>query len=313
MKVVFLGTSRFAVPALEAIARDPRFKVAAVVTQPDSRAGRGLEVLPSAVRAAAEGLGLKLLQPADVNAPEVMKEIESLRPDLVLTAAYGQKLSEALLALPKRYALNLHGSLLPRHRGAAPIQAAILAGDKESGVTLIGMTSKIDAGPIYAARSTPIGPQENAGELHDRLALLARDLLLESADALLAGKLKPVPQDESKATCAPVLDKDHGRLRWDRTAAEIDRHVRGMTPWPGAFTFCPTDRSTTRLLVVKGEVLDVPSPAMPGTVIAFTSGIEVATRHGVYLIREVKRSGKRSLRAAEFLRGFPLPVGTRLN
>jgi len=313
MKVVFLGTSKFAVPALEAIAKDPRFGVVAVVTQPDSRAGRGLDVLPSAVRGVAEQLGVKLLQPADVNAPEVVQQLKALKPDLLLTAAYGQKLSDQLLKLPKRAALNLHGSLLPRHRGASPVQAAILGGDVETGVTLIGMTSRMDAGPIYAARSTPIGAKETAGELHDRLALLARDLLLDSADALAAGRLKGVAQDESRATRAVLLDKDHGRVRWDRTAAEIDRHVRGMTPWPGAFTFCPTDRSTTRLLVVKGEVLDLPSPAMPGTVIAFTSGIEVATRVGVYLIKEVKRSGKRALRAAEFMRGFPLPVGTRLN
>jgi methionyl-tRNA formyltransferase len=314
MKVVFFGTSRFAVPTLEAIAKDRRFEVAAVVTQPDSRAGRGLEVLPSTVRGTAEALGLKLLQPADVNAPEVVKELKALKPAMLLTAAYGQKLSDEVLKLGKKYALNLHGSLLPRHRGASPVQAAILSGDTEAGVTLMGMTAELDAGPIYAAKATKIGVKETAGELHDRLAEVARDLLLENADALEAGKLEGRPQDASRATKAGVIDKDQGRMRWDKTAAEIDRHVRGMTPWPGAFTFCPTDRSTTRLIVVKGDVLaDVPSPAMPGTVIAFTTGIEVATRQGVYLIREVKRSGKRSLKAAEFLRGFPLPVGTRLN
>jgi methionyl-tRNA formyltransferase len=313
MKVVFLGTSKFAVPALEALAKDDRFKVAAVVTQPDSRAGRGLEVLPSTVRAAAEALGVPVLQPPDVNAADVMAQLKAMKPDLLLTAAYGQKLSDELLALPRKFALNLHGSLLPRHRGASPIQSAILAGDKESGVTLMGMTSRMDAGPIYAKKATAIGRIETAGELHDRLAVVAKELLIESAPALLSGKLKGVAQDEEQATKAALLDKDDGRVRWDRTAAEIDRHVRGMTPWPGAFTFCPTDRSVTRLIIVNGEVLDVPSPAMPGTVVAFTSGIEVATRHGVYLIREVKRSGKRALKAAEFMRGFPMPVGTRLN
>lgn len=313
MKVVFFGTSKFAVPALEALAKDPRFTVVAVVTQPDSRAGRGLEVLPSTVRAVAETIGVPLVQPADVNAADVIAQLKALKPDVLLTAAYGQKLSDELLAMPKKFALNLHGSLLPRHRGASPIQSAILSGDTESGVTLMGMTSKMDAGPIYAMRSTPIGKLETAGELHDRLAVIARDLLMENADALLAGKLKGAAQDDKVATKAKLLDKDDGRVRWDRTAAEIDRHVRGMTPWPGAFTFCPTDRSLTRLIVVSGEILDVPSPAMPGTVVAFTSGIEVATRMGVYLIREVKRSGKRALKAAEFMRGFPMPVGTRLN
>jgi methionyl-tRNA formyltransferase len=313
MKVVFLGTSRFAVPALEALAKDPRFEVVAVFTQPDSRAGRGLEMLPSAVRAVAEQLTLPIFQPADINAAEIVAQLKALAPDLLLTAAYGQKLSDEVLKLPKIYALNLHGSLLPRHRGASPIQASILSGDAQTGVTLMGMTAKMDAGPIFAQLATPIGKTETAGELHERLAAVARDLLVAQADALLSGKAKGTAQDESKATKAALLDKDHGRVRWDRTAAEIDRHVRGMTPWPGAFTFCPTDRSTTRLIVCKGEVLDLPSPAMPGTVVAFTSGIEVATRQGVYLIREVKRSGKRALHAVEFLRGFPLPVGTRLN
>ncbi|MBL8842019.1 MAG: methionyl-tRNA formyltransferase [Planctomycetes bacterium] len=313
MKVVYFGTSKFAVPTLEAIAKDPRFELVAVVTQPDSRAGRGLEVIPSMVRGVAETLGVKLLQPPNVNEPAVLEQLKALKPELLLTAAYGQKLSDAILALPKRHALNLHGSLLPRHRGASPIQQAVLAGDAETGVTLMGMTAKMDAGPIFAQKATKIGKEETSGELHDRLAGVARDLLLDSADALIAGKLKPKAQDEKLATKAPLIDKDQGRMRWDRTAAEIDRHVRGMTPWPGAFTFCPTDRSTTRLIVVKGEVLDLPSPAMPGTVVAFTSGIEVATKAGVYLIKEVKRSGKRSLQAAEFMRGFPMPVGTRLN
>jgi methionyl-tRNA formyltransferase len=313
MKVVFFGTSRFAVPALEALAQDKRFEIAAIFTQPDSRAGRGLEMLPSAVRALADLLGLPIFQPADVNAPDVIAQIKKLAPDVLLTASYGQKMSDELLGLAKKYALNLHASLLPRHRGASPIQASILSGDKESGVTLMGMTSKMDAGPIYAQKASPIGKSETAGDLHERLAIVAKELLMEQADALFSGKAKGMPQDETKATRATLLDKDHGRVRWDRTAAEIDRHVRGMTPWPGAFTFCPTDRSTTRLIVCKGEVLDHPSPAMPGTVVAFTSGIEVATRVGVYLIQEVKRSGKRALHAVEFLRGFPLPVGTRLN
>lgn len=312
MKVVFFGTSKFAVPTLEALAKDPRFRVVAVVTQPDSRAGRGLEMTPSSVRAVAEAAGIPVLQPADVNVPDVVAQLRALAPDLLLTAAYGQKLSDELLALGGKHALNLHGSLLPRHRGASPVQSAILSGDAQSGVTLMGMTARMDAGPIYAKRATPIAPGETAGELHERLAQVARDLFLEVADKLLAGKLKGTAQDEKLATKATLLDKDDGRVRWDRTAEQIDRHVRGMTPWPGAYTFCPTDRSTTRLIVVKGQVLDHPSPAMPGTVVAFTSGIEVATREGVYLIEEVKRSGKRALRAAEFLRGFPLPVGTRL-
>jgi methionyl-tRNA formyltransferase len=258
-------------------------------------------------------LGLPIFQPADVNAPDFMTQLKKWAPDMLLTAAYGQKLSDELLKLPKKYALNLHGSLLPRHRGASPIQASILSGDTETGVTLMGMTSKMDAGPIYAKKATPIGKTETAGELHERLSQVAKELLETQLSALASGKAKGAPQDESQATRAVLLDKDHGRVRWDRTAAEIDRHVRGMTPWPGAFTFCPTDRSTTRLIISKGEVLDLPSPAMPGTVVAFTSGIEVATRAGVYLIKDVKRSGKRSLAAVEFLRGFPLPVGTRLN
>jgi methionyl-tRNA formyltransferase len=176
----------------------------------------------------------------------------------------------------------------------------------------MGMTSRLDAGPLYAQKSIPIEPSDTGGSLMEKLADLARDLLLEQADALVAGTLKGVPQDESQATLAPSLEKEDGRVRWNQTAEEIDRQVRAMTPWPAAYTLCPTDRSPSRLILVSGSVVDIPSPAMPGTVVAFTSGIEVATKKGVYRLIEVKRSGKRALSAVEFLRGFPIPVGTRL-
>ena len=309
MRVVYFGTSEFAVPSLQAMAEDDRFDVAMVVTQPDARAGRGRQPSTTPVLKAAEELNLRAVQPVDINSPEAVAELQAAKPDLLLTAAYGQKLSDEILGLAP-YALNLHGSLLPRHRGASPAQHAVLCGDRVTGVTLTGMTSRMDSGPIYAALEIPIEPTETSGSLLERLAELARDLLIDQADALAAGTLTGRPQDEKLATQAPLLTKDLGKVRWEKTAEEIDRHVRSMTPWPGAFTFCPTDRSPARLIVVSGEVLDLPSPGMPGTVVAFTTGIEVATQRGVYRIMEVKRSGKRALSAVEFLRGFPIPVGT---
>jgi len=312
MRLVLFGTSEFAVPTLEACAADPRFEVVLVVTQPDARAGRGRKVSTSIICEAAESRGIPFLQPEDVNAAESVAALAAAKADVFLTAAYGQKLSDAVLALPAKYALNLHGSLLPRWRGAAPVQRAIEAGDQVSGVTLITMTARMDAGPMHGRLEVPIAPDDTGGSLMDKLALAARDLLLSVADAMAEGALPSEEQDEAAATAAKMLRKEHGRVRWQQSAAGIDRQVRAMTPWPSAYTFCPTDRSPARIIVVSGDILDVPSPAMPGTVVAFTSGIEVATTKGVYRIVEVKRSGKRALPAAEFLRGFPMPVGTRL-
>jgi methionyl-tRNA formyltransferase len=290
---------------------DSRIEVPLVVTQPDSRSGRGRQASSSPVRKVIEELGLPTMQPRDINEAESVDEIKKAKPDLLLTAAYGQKLSDELLGIPK-YALNLHGSLLPRYRGASPVQHAIMNGDDETGVTLVEMTARMDAGPIFDARMVPITKEDTAGSLMDKLGEAARDMLLDNSAAIMSGKAKGTPQEESEATKAPALEKENGKVRWDKTAEEIDNHIRAMTPWPGAYTFCPTDRSPARLIVVNGEVLDLPSPGMPGTVVAFTSGIEVATQRGVYRIVEVKRSGKRALSAVDFLRGFPLPVGTRM-
>ncbi len=312
MRVVYFGTSEFAIPTMKALVEDPRFDLAMIVTQPDAKAGRGMRATSSAVAKVAEEMELEVLRAPDINDAEHVEKLKEANAEVFLTAAFGQKLSDEVLGLPSKYALNLHGSLLPKYRGAAPVQHAIRSGDSETGVTLMGMTSKMDAGPIYAAKSIPIENTDTGGTLMDKLAELARDLFLENSDAIEGSSLKGTPQDESAASPAPMFQKEDGRVRWPFTAEEIDRHVRAMTPWPSAFTFCPTDRSPQRIIVVKGAVVDVPSPAMPGTVVAFTTGIEVATKKGVYQILEVKRSGKRALSAVEFLRGFPIPVGTRL-
>ena len=317
MRTVFFGTSEFAVSVLEVLRQDSRFELVMVVTQPDARSGRGQRSTPSQVKKATdewelEEAGIPVAQFPSVNEPESVQALKELGADLFLTAAYGQKLSDEVLAIPSRYALNVHGSLLPKYRGAAPVQHAILQGEKESGVTLMGMTSRMDAGPIYAQIKTPITPDETGGSLMEKLAGLSQQLLADHFEAMAAGKLEATEQDESLACPAPSLSKEDGRVKWTETAEQIDRHVRAMTPWPSAYTFCPTDRSPARIIAVKGDVVDVPSPAMPGTIVAFTTGIEVATKKGVYRLTEVKRSGKRALSAVEFLRGFPIRVGTRL-
>ncbi len=312
MRVVFFGSSDFSCPTLRAIASDPRFEVALVVTQPDARSGRGQNLSLNPVRNLADELGLKTHQPPKVGSPDSVAVLKGVEGDVLLTAAYGQKLSKEVLSLAKAPPLNLHASLLPRHRGASPVHHAILCGDRRTGVSLMEMTQRMDAGPVFARKELAIENHHTAGFLEQKLALHARDLFLEKAADVCSGRLKGVPQEESEATLAPLLEKELGRIRWSKTAEEIDRHVRAMTPWPGAFTFSPTDRSPTRLIIVSGEVLDLPSPAMPGTVVAFTSGIEVATQAQVYRVLTVKRSGKKELPAAVFLRGFPIPVGTRL-
>jgi len=312
MRVVFFGTSEFAVDVLNALHEDPRFEIPMVVSQPSSRSGRGQKTTSTALVKAAEELELNTFLPMDANDADSVEQLKAQNADLFITAAYGQKLSDEVLGLPVGPSLNLHGSLLPRHRGAAPVQFSILEGDTVTGVSLMRMTDRMDAGPVYATAETPIEVDDTGGSLMERLGKMAGQLILDHAGDVLAGKLEGKEQDEEAATAAPSLAKEQGRVPWNTSAIQIDRHVRGMTPWPSAFTFCPTDRSPARVQVVKGEILDLPSPAMPGTVVAFTTGIEVATTKGVYRILEVKRSGKRSLEAVEFLRGFPLPVGSRL-
>ncbi|PWH12446.1 MAG: methionyl-tRNA formyltransferase [Anaerolineae bacterium] len=233
-RTVFMGSPDFAVPALRALAAE-KYPIVGVITQPDRPAGRGNILTPPPVKVAALELGLEVLQPEKLRAPEAMQQLRAWNPDLIVVAAFGQILRPDVLSLPRYGCVNIHASLLPRHRGAAPIQAAILAGDKETGITIMLMDEGIDTGPMLARRSVEILPTDTGGSLFEKLSVLGGELLLETLPRYLSGELLPQPQPAEGATYAPMLKKEDGRLDFSRPAGELERKVRAFHPWPGAF------------------------------------------------------------------------------
>lgn len=304
LALLFMGSAAFAVPALEALARGPH-RPLAVYTQPPRPAGRGMAERRTPVHEAALALGLPVRTPASLRDPAVLEELRAFAPDLAVVAAYGLLLPEAVLAVPRLGCLNLHASLLPRWRGAAPIQRAILAGDGETGVCLMRMEKGLDTGPVYACRRTPIGPRETAGELHDRLAAMAAELLLAELPAIAAGRAVPVPQPAEGATYAAKIGPEDQRLDFARSAVELDRRIRALSPAPGAYCRARGER----LLVLEAEPVEAP-PGAPGEVVALP--LTVACGEGALALRRVQRAGRRAMDAPALQRGFPLPLGSRL-
>lgn len=312
MRIVFLGTSDFAVPVLDAL-HGSGHPLALVVTAPDRKSGRGqkLERCPVAARCAE--LGLAPFQPVRVNAPESLELLARAEPDLMVVVAYGQILSDRLLAIAKRGSVNLHGSLLPRLRGAAPIARAIQAGETTTGVTLQFMAREVDSGDVIGSRVTDIGDDETAGALSQRMSALAAGLLVEFLPALARGDAPRSPQRAADATFAPKLAKGEGRIAWDRPAETIRRHVRAMTPWPSAFSEVETDRGVERLIVRACTAKpDAKSDAPPGTVLRSDDALEIAAGSGAVALDSLLRAGRKEQDARSFLRGFPLPAGSRL-
>ena len=310
MVIVFAGTPEFAVPSLRMLAAGPH-RVAAVCTRPDRPAGRGRRMSQSAVKAAATELGLPVEQPENLRDPRAGGRLAAYRPDLVVVAAYGLILPPRILAMPPAGCINVHASLLPRWRGAAPVQHALLAGDDETGATIMRMDAGIDTGDIVLARRCPITPHDTAGTLTERLAHLGADALRDAIAGLADGRLVPRPQDESSATPAPRLGKSDARMDWSRDARHLERMVRAFDPWPIAFTFAGTEP----LRILAAEALAAPAPArhLPGTVIRCDAqGIEVQTGAGRLRVLRLQRPGKRPMNAREFLNGHRLAPGERL-
>jgi methionyl-tRNA formyltransferase len=298
MRAVFMGSPEFALPSLEALAA--HYLVVGVVTQPDRPAGRGRKLHPSAVKARAVALGLPVLEPERVRAEAAVEQLNSLDPELIVVAAYGQILPASLLAIPAQGCLNVHASLLPRWRGAAPIQAAILHGDETSGVTIMRMDVGLDTGPILTQGAAPIQSQETGGELSRRLATLGAKLLLDTLPPYLDGKLQLRPQDESLATLAPMLKKADGRLDVRREAEWLARQVRAYEPWPGSFL----DLQQGRLLVRRAH--SVPSEGggqPPGTLATIAGFPAVYTGMGLLVLDLVQPPGKRPMSGEAYLRG----------
>lgn len=306
-----MGTGRFALPTFLGLYDTPH-EVVGLFTQPD-RAGRGRHQHPHPMKDAARERGTPVFQPDSVNTPSALADLRSLRPDLCVVAAYGQILSAELLSIPPQGAINVHASLLPRHRGAAPVQYAILCGERETGVTIFQIDPRLDAGPVLAVERTAIGPRETSGELEQRLAVLAAPLVRRVVDQIAGGTTRPQPQDAARATKAPRLRKEQGAIDWTKAAVEIDCHVRAMQPWPTAYTSFPLPGGQAlRVIVLEVAPLDVERPGPPGTLAETDRRLVVCCGRGAVEIIRLKPEGKREMGAAEFLHGHPLRPGDRL-
>ncbi len=307
-RLVFMGTPRFSLPSLQALL-DQGEQVVAVFTQPDRPQGRGKKITPSPIKELARSLGLPVYQPPTLKDPSVQKALADLRPDLLVVVAYGLILPPAVLAIPTWGAINVHASLLPKFRGAAPIPWAIITGEQETGVTIMRLDQGMDTGDILIQEKEPIGETDTAQDLHDRLAPKGARLLIETLSRLRKGNLTPIPQDHSAAVYAPPLRKEQGEIQWALTAKEIDRWIRGLTPWPGAFTFF----KGKRLLIHRARLGPEQPPGTPGTVISLDQGLlHLATGQGLLIVLEAQLEGRRRLPSEALIRGLSLRVGDRL-
>ena len=316
LRIVFLGTSEFALPALQRLI-ESEYEIAGVYTQPDRPAGRGRHERPSPVKEAALRYGVPVFQPPRISAPESVEALAALKPDVMVAAAYGQILREPVLDVPHHGVLNVHPSLLPRYRGASPVAATILAGESETGVTIMLMVLALDEGPILSQRRVAIDPRDTAGTLTDRLAVEGADLLMETLPAYIDGSLKPRPQDHSRSSYVSTVKKEDGLIDWTLPSEQLWRRVRAYNPWPGAFTHL--DSSVLRIHEAwplagesgkpPGTVVPLPQPVEPP---ARDAGFAVQTGEGLLALLRVQKEGRRAISAKEFLHGERNLLGRRL-
>ena len=308
MRIVFIGTGEIGVLTLRALLLAPVHELIGVVTQPDKPVGRDQRIHAPPIKAELTGNPVPVFQPARIRNEEAVAEIRTLAPDLIVVMAYGQILPRSVLDIPPIACLNLHASLLPRHRGAAPIQAAIVAGDTESGITVMYVDEGLDTGDILLQTKLPILPNETGGSLHDRLARLAPEALLGALDLLANRNAPRIPQDSVQASYAPKLTREEGRINWKEPAVVIERRIRAYDPWPGAFTQLASPSGTERNLKIFRASVAEQNVGEPGAIITPNeSELLVATGRGALRLEEVQLEGKRRMKAGEFLRGFSSP------
>ncbi len=305
MRIVFMGTPDFAVPSLERLV-ESGYKPVAVVTGPDKARGRGRQVSPTPVKVAAQRLGIdRIIQPESVKDPTFADEIRQLEPDVIVVVAF-RILPPAVFEAARLAAFNLHGSLLPRYRGAAPINHAIMQGESETGVTTFLLRSAVDTGDIILQKKMSIGPNETAGEVHDRMMHLGAEAVLETVRRIEAGSIEAIPQDDSVATPAPKIHREDCRIRWDRPAQQVHNQIRGLSPHPGAWTM----HGENMLKVYRSRIAEQPERAgTPGQVIQADERLVVACGTGAIELIDIQQEGKRRLHAEEFLRGYAINPG----
>lgn len=306
-RVVFMGTPDFAVPSLQKLVETQN--VVGIVTQPDRPAGRGRQVRPTPVKLEAQRHTIPVYQPDSLRSESEAAPLRQWQPDIIIVVAFGQILRQHVLEMPPLGCLNVHASLLPRWRGASPIQHAILAGDTQTGVTLMQMDVGMDTGPIYVQRAVPIQADETAASLHDRLSQLGATMLAECLDDIVNGQLVAEAQDNSHATYAPLIKKEDGALDWQRKAVELERQIRAMTPWPGAYTSWLG--KSMRLHKVELATGSLPSEE-PGRVIPYGDGVAVMAGDGALALLELQLEGKKGMAIADFIRGRPDFIGGKL-
>jgi len=303
-RIVFMGTPEFACPTLQLLI-DRGEQLSAVVTQPDRPKGRGQKLMPPPVKEVALRHGIPVLQPLKVREPSFVEEILRLKPDVIVVVAFGQILPKALLEIPRHGCINVHASLLPRYRGAAPLNWCIINGESETGVTTMLMDIGLDTGPMLLHRSTPIEDNENIVTLHDRMSVMGAELLGETLDGLKSGSIPPREQENDRSCYAPILKKDDGLIEWARDARAIHNQVRGICVWPGAYTFLDGQM----LKIYRSRVGN--SSGQPGTVLQASRGnLEVACLTGSLIIEELQTAGKKRMDAASFLAGCPVAIGS---
>ena len=310
MRIVFMGSPRFSVPSLEQLLING-YNVVAVYAQPDRPAGRGRALALSPVKEAALKWKIPVKQPPTLRAPEALAELAALKPDVIIVCAFGQILPKELIDMPPRQCLNVHFSLLPRHRGASPVAAAILAGDEFTGVSIQLVRYKLDTGPVLAASPIPIQPDDNTGTLLEKLGIIGAGLLQEALVGWLNGTIQPLPQDESKATYFGQVKKENGEINWSLPAVEIWRRVRAYYPWPGCFTYW----QGKQLKINEAFCLPGDSKKEVGRVVALPKAegdLGITTGDGILVVRNIQYAGKKAMTAAEFLRGQRSFIGANL-
>jgi len=307
LQIVFMGTPEFAVPSLKALVSGPD-RVVGVVCQPDRKRGRGRKLSPPPVKTVALEAGIPVFQPESIRTPEFLARIGSLEPDLIVVAAYGKILPGALLHLPPLGTINVHGSLLPKYRGAAPIQWALINGEQETGVTIMQMDEGMDTGDILLPARIPILEEDTAGTLFIKLADLGAATLMEALDLLRQGKLHPVAQDDSQATEAPMLRKEQGHIDWSRSAREIHCLIRGLDPWPTAYTFL----EGRRYRLFQPQVIPGPVKEPPGTICqAEKTRLVIATGSDYLQVGQIQPEGRKRMDVQALLCGMDIPAGSR--
>lgn len=313
LRIIFMGTPDFAVPSLQALLSanpDRVGVVVGVVTQPDRPQGRGQHLAPPPIKRLAQHAGLPVLQPAKMKDPDFLDRLRGWAPDVIAVTAFGRILPPVILDLPPMGCINVHGSLLPKYRGAAPIQWAVIAGETETGITTMLMDPGLDTGPMLLRETVSIHPADTAGDVAARLAPLGGRLLVETITGLKRGTVRPIPQDHTRATLAPLLKKEDGALTWTDDATALANRIRGLTPWPGAYTY----HGDERWRIWRAQAVPVGcAEAAPGTILDVTkNALRVATGHGCLLIEEIQPASGTRLRIGQYLAGHPMTVGTRL-